>query len=93
MRRNGLIPWNTFLDNKSHRVKREGQAAQMAWLLYGGGLRLTECTNLRIKDVDFTANQILTGDGTGGCWRNIFRVVQRTGISNLGSFTCQCYET
>jgi hypothetical protein len=25
----------------------------------------------------------------GGCWRNIFRVVQRTGMSNLGSFICR----
>jgi len=24
----------------------------------------------------------------GGGWRNIFRVVQRTGMSNLGSFKC-----
>jgi integron integrase len=37
----------------------------MARLLYGAGLRLTECTNLRIKDVDFTTNQILVRDGKG----------------------------
>jgi integron integrase len=37
----------------------------MARLLYGAGLRLTECTNLRIKDVDFATNQILVRDGKG----------------------------
>jgi integron integrase len=37
----------------------------MARLLYGAGLRLTECTNLRFKDVDFSTNQILVRDGKG----------------------------
>jgi integron integrase len=37
----------------------------MARLFYGAGLRLTECTNLRIKDVDFATNQILVRDGKG----------------------------
>jgi integron integrase len=43
----------------------KGQHSLMARLLYGAGLRLTECTSLRIKDVDFSANQILVGDGKG----------------------------
>ncbi len=30
----------------------------MALLLYGAGLRLLECCRLRVKDVDFAANQI-----------------------------------
>jgi integron integrase len=42
-----------------------GQSSLMARLLYGAGLRLTECTNLRVKDVDFTSNQILVRDGKG----------------------------
>ena len=37
----------------------------MALLLYGGGLRLSECLGLRIQDIDFAANQILIRDGKG----------------------------
>jgi integron integrase len=43
----------------------QGHYSLMARLLYGAGLRLTECTNPRIKDVDFTTNQILVRDGKG----------------------------
>ena len=37
----------------------------MALLLYGTGLRLLECCRLRVKDVDFAANQIVIRDGKG----------------------------
>jgi integrase len=37
----------------------------MAMLLYGAGLRLTECLRLRVKDVDFTSNQIVVRAGKG----------------------------
>jgi integron integrase len=37
----------------------------MASLLYGSGLRLMECHRLRIKDIDFTAKQIIVRDGKG----------------------------
>jgi integron integrase len=37
----------------------------MALLLYGVGLRLLECCRLRVKDVDFAANQIVIRDGKG----------------------------
>jgi integron integrase len=37
----------------------------MATLLYGSGLRLTECLRLRVKDVDFAYNQIVVRDGKG----------------------------
>jgi hypothetical protein len=38
----------------------------MALLLYGAGLRLMECARLRVKDVDFEANQIVVRRGKGG---------------------------
>ncbi len=34
-------------------------------LLYGSGLRLSECLNLRIKDIDFDYKQIIVRDGKG----------------------------
>jgi integron integrase len=37
----------------------------MAHLLYGSGMRLMEVIRLRIKDVDFSLNQILVHDGKG----------------------------
>ncbi len=37
----------------------------MISLLYGAGLRLMECLRLRVKDVDFTANQVLVREGKG----------------------------
>jgi len=35
----------------------------MAMLLYGAGLRLMECLQLRVKDIDFTTNQIIVTAG------------------------------
>jgi len=43
-----------------------GQYKLMAILLYGSGLRLMECLRLRVKDIDFEANQIIIRDGKGG---------------------------
>ncbi len=37
----------------------------MASLLYGSGLRLTECLRLRVKDIDFAYRQIAVRDGKG----------------------------
>ncbi len=36
-----------------------------ASLLYGSGLRVTECLRLRIKDIDFAGSEILVRDGKG----------------------------
>jgi len=37
----------------------------MVMLLYGAGLRLIECMQLRVKDIDFTNNQIVVRAGKG----------------------------
>ena len=34
-------------------------------LLYGSGLRITECLRLRVKDLDFTNHQLFVRDGKG----------------------------
>ena len=43
----------------------DGTAWLMATLLYGAGLRLMECMRLRVKDVDFSSNQIVVRSGKG----------------------------
>lgn len=43
----------------------QGTHRLMASLLYGSGLRLMECLRLRIKDIDFSRNQITIRDGKG----------------------------
>jgi integrase len=37
----------------------------IASLLYGSGLRLSECLQLRVKDIDFECQQITVRDGKG----------------------------
>ena len=41
----------------------EGDKWLMATLMYGAGLRLTECLQLRVQDIDFETNQIIVRDG------------------------------
>jgi len=43
----------------------DGVAWLVAALLYGGGLRLSECLALRVKDVDFGARQLAIRGGKG----------------------------
>lgn len=38
----------------------------MSEILYGSGLRLSECTRLRVKDIDFGFKCIIVRDGKGG---------------------------
>ena len=42
----------------------------MAELIYGAGLRVNECVQLRIKDIDFDLKTITVRDGKGGKDRN-----------------------
>ena len=43
----------------------QGTPRLIVLLLYGAGLRLLECAQLRIKDVDFAANQLVVRSGKG----------------------------
>lgn len=42
-----------------------GSTRLMAMLLYGAGLRLMECCQLRVKDIDFDQNEIVVRAGKG----------------------------
>ena len=43
----------------------DGVSSIMAMLLYGAGLRLRECLRLRVKDVEFSRNEIVVREGKG----------------------------
>lgn len=43
----------------------QGPTRLMAALLYGTGMRLMECTRLRVKDIDFERSEILVRQGKG----------------------------
>ena len=45
--------------------KMKGAPKLIAQLLYGSGLRISECLCLRIKDLDFANHQIIVRDGKG----------------------------
>jgi integron integrase len=46
-------------------TRLDGPTRLMAYLMYGGGLRLLECCRLRVQDIDFGANQIVVRAGKG----------------------------
>jgi integron integrase len=52
---------------EAHKIiaNMEGDARLMVELLYGSGLRQSECLRLRVKDIDFEYNQIWVRDGKG----------------------------
>jgi integron integrase len=45
--------------------RMNGTPRLMGILLYGAGLRLMECCRLRIKDIDFTRNEVVVRPGKG----------------------------
>ncbi|MCC6299080.1 MAG: integron integrase [Anaerolineales bacterium] len=45
--------------------KMTGVTQLMTKILYGSGIRLTECLRLRVKDIDFGNRQIMIRDGKG----------------------------
>jgi len=53
--------------DETHRVisNLQGEFHLMASILYGSGLRLSECLNLRVKDIDFSLNEIIVRGGKG----------------------------
>jgi integron integrase len=44
----------------------DGEHSLIARLMYGTGMRITECLSLRIKDVDLAGRQIVVRQGKGG---------------------------
>ena len=46
-------------------AQMDGVHHLMASLLYGSGLRITECLSLRVKDIDFGYRQVTVRDGKG----------------------------
>ena len=46
-------------------AQMEGVTQLMTRLLYGAGLRLNECTSLRVKDVDFATKTLMIRQGKG----------------------------
>ena len=45
--------------------KMKGTPKLIVQLLYGSGLRVTECLRLRVKDLDFANHQVIVRDGKG----------------------------
>jgi site-specific recombinase XerD len=43
----------------------DGAPRLMAYLLYGAGLRVLECCQLRVQDLDFARNQLVVRSGKG----------------------------
>lgn len=67
----------------------QGRARLMAMLLYGSGLRVSECLALRVKDLDLARNEILVRDGKGQKHRHT--MLPGAGEEAVGgaSSTCQ----
>jgi len=60
------VPTVLTKDEVNHIISHmAGMCGLMAKLLYGSGMRLNECVQLRVKDIDFGQHQIIVHDGKG----------------------------
>jgi site-specific recombinase XerD len=55
----------TVEEVKAILARLDGRNARMAELLFGAGLRLMECLRLLVKDVEFSARQIIVRNAKG----------------------------
>ncbi|MCW8910431.1 MAG: integron integrase [Gammaproteobacteria bacterium] len=70
-KRNERIPTVLSINEVTQILSNmQGTPKLMAELIYGSGLRVNECVQLRIKDIDFELNTITVRDGKGGKDRN-----------------------
>lgn len=53
----------------------------MAMLMYGAGLRVSECLRLRVKDIDFSLNHIVVRSGKGN--KDRISLLPRSSIARL----------
>jgi integron integrase len=66
-RRNQHLPVVLTRDEaRAVLARMQGAPQLMASLLYGSGLRLLECAQLRVKDIDFGQSQVIVRAGKGG---------------------------
>ncbi|MCP5161192.1 MAG: integron integrase [Hahellaceae bacterium] len=65
-RRGPRIP-EVFSHDEASRIiaKLTGEYSLMAKLMYGSGLRISECIRMRVKDIDFDMNMLVVRDGKG----------------------------
>ena len=65
-RRHSNIPV-VFSEDECQRLISylKGNHRLMAGLMYGSGLRVSECLRLRVKDIDFERNEIIVREGKG----------------------------
>ena len=66
----------------------------MAILLYGGGLRLMECCHLRVKDIDYSRNEIVIRAGKGDKDRHTMlpAAIKESLVRHMEANRCQHQE-
>ncbi len=74
--------------------RMNGVPRLMAILLYGGGLRLMECCRLRVKDIDFSRNEIVVRAGKGDKDRHTMlpTAIKESLFRHIEAIRCQHQE-